>query len=72
MKDKHRQMIALSLEMIRHGKRMETEKRRLKELADGGTGYDSPEIRAALERYLREKAAWEKAEQSYLALRNDV
>lgn len=70
MKEKNRKMIALSLEMIRIGKRMETERRELEKLVQAGLDFESPEIRAALECYLREKAAWEDAERVYLALRD--
>lgn len=70
MKDKNRKMIALSADMVRIGKRMEAERRKLEKLVLAGTGYDSPEIKNALECYLREKAAWEEREQEYLALRD--
>ena len=63
-------MIALSVEMIRIGKQMETERRELEKMVQSGMEFKSPEIRAALECYLREKAAWEDAERVYLALRD--
>jgi hypothetical protein len=33
-------------------------------------GYDSPEMKTALERYLQEKAVWEETERDYLTLRD--
>ena len=70
MKSKNRQLIALSAKMVRIGKRMETEKQELKELVDRGYGYDSPEVKTALARYLQNRTEWEETERAYLALRN--
>ena len=70
MKDKNRKLITLSADMVRIGKRMESERRKLERLIQAGMGYDSPEIKNTLERYLQEKAAWEETERDYLALRD--
>ena len=70
MNEKNRKMIALSLKMVQVGKRMEAERRELAQLVQSGMGYDSPEMKTALERYLKEKAVWEETERDYLTLRD--